>query len=118
MTRSGSAWEVDRQAKPLAGETEIRQKLLLVDRSDQLDGFDFDDNLIFDDQIGLESGIDADILIDHRNRLLAHVRKPRQPSSIHTPRPFDKRISASPGQASHECGKRRRRSPWPWSSRS
>ena len=48
--------EVDQPAKSLVGETEIGQKLLLVDRSDQLDGFDFEDSLIFDDQIGLESG--------------------------------------------------------------
>ena len=65
--------EVDQPAKPLAGETEIRQKLLLVDWGDQLDGFDLDDNLIFDHQMGLESGVDTDILIGHRNRLLAHL---------------------------------------------
>ena len=29
--------EVDQQAKPLIGETQIRQKLLLVDWADQLD---------------------------------------------------------------------------------
>jgi hypothetical protein len=33
--------------------------------------FDFDDDLVFDDQIGSEPGVDADTLIDHRNGLLA-----------------------------------------------
>ena len=32
--------EVDQQAKPLVGEPEIGEKLLLVDREKQLDGFD------------------------------------------------------------------------------
>src|SRR5438132_4082310 len=64
--------EVDQQAKPLVGETEIGQKLLLVDWGEQLDGFDFHDDLFLDHQIGPESGIDADTVIDHRNRLLAH----------------------------------------------
>ena len=67
--------EVDQQAKPLVGEPEKRQKLLLVDWGDQLDGFDLDDNLIFDHQMGLESGVDTDILIGHRNRLLAHLKE-------------------------------------------
>jgi hypothetical protein len=46
-----------------------------VDRSDQLDGLDFHDDLFFDDQIGLESGVDSDVLIGYRNRLLAHRRE-------------------------------------------
>jgi len=64
--------EVDQQAKTLVGETEIGQKLLLVNRGKHLDGFDFDDDLVFDDQIGPESSIDTDVLLDYRNRLLAH----------------------------------------------
>ena len=32
-----------------------------MDRGERLDGFDFDDDLVFDDQIGAESGVDADI---------------------------------------------------------
>ena len=43
-----------------------------MDRGEHLDGFDFHDDLVFDHQIGPESGVDADILINHRNRLLAH----------------------------------------------
>jgi hypothetical protein len=51
--------EADEQAQVLVGKPEIGQKLLLVDWSDQLDGFDFDYDLIFDDQIGSESGVDT-----------------------------------------------------------
>ena len=74
-----SLMEVDEQAQALVGKPEIGQKLLLVDWSDQLDGFDFDYNLVFDEQIGSESGVDTYILIDHRNWLTA--RRPRRPSS-------------------------------------
>jgi len=35
-----------------------------VDREDHLDGFDFHNDLIFDQQIGSESRIDADAVID------------------------------------------------------
>ena len=60
--------KVDQQAKPLVGEPKIGQKLLLVDREKQLDGFDFHDDFLFDHQISPESGVNADVLIDHRNR--------------------------------------------------
>lgn len=63
--------EVDEQAKTLVGEPEIGQKLFLVDRGQQLHGFDFHDDLVFNDQVCPEAGVDADILIDHRDRLLA-----------------------------------------------
>ena len=33
--------KVDQQAKPLVGESEVGQKLLLVDREEYLNGFDF-----------------------------------------------------------------------------
>ena len=56
----------------LSAEPEIGQKLFLVDRSKRLDGFDFHDDLVFDDPIGPESGVDAHVLIDYRKRLLAH----------------------------------------------
>jgi hypothetical protein len=62
--------KVDEQAKTLVSQPEIGEKLLLVDRGEHLDGFDFDDDPVFDDQVGTESGIYADLLIDHRNRLL------------------------------------------------
>jgi hypothetical protein len=43
-----------------------------VSRKEQLHGFDFHDDLVLNHQIGSKAGVDADILIDHRNRLLAH----------------------------------------------
>ena len=55
--------------------------MLLVDRGQRLDGFDFDDDLVFDDQVGPESGVDADVLLDHRNWLRRTVRRPRRPRS-------------------------------------
>jgi hypothetical protein len=64
--------EVDEQAKTLVGEPEIGQKLFLVDRGEQLHGFDFHDHLVFNDQVCPESRVDADILVDHRNRLPAY----------------------------------------------
>jgi hypothetical protein len=73
--------EVDEQAKALVGEPEIGQKLLLVDRGEQLDGFDFHDDLVFDDQIGPESGVDADILITTGIGCWRTVRRPRRLSS-------------------------------------
>jgi len=62
--------EVDEQPEALVGEPEIGQKLLLVDRSEKLDGFHFDNHLVFDDQVGPESGVDAETVVDYRNRLL------------------------------------------------
>src|SRR5262245_7341911 len=43
-----------------------------MDRSKLLDGLDLHNNLVLDYQIGAESSINADVLIDHWNRLLPH----------------------------------------------
>jgi hypothetical protein len=43
-----------------------------VDRCESLDRFHFDDHLVLDNQVGPESGVDADALIDDRDWLLAH----------------------------------------------
>jgi hypothetical protein len=50
--------EIDEQAEAFVGHPEIGQKLLLEDWGYQLDGFDFNDDLVFDHQIGPESGVD------------------------------------------------------------
>ena len=63
--------EVDQQPEALVRETEVSEELLLVNRVEHLDGLDFHDHFVFDDQIGPESGIDSDGLIDDRDRLLA-----------------------------------------------
>jgi hypothetical protein len=70
--------EVDEQAQSLVGEPEIGQKLLPVNRSEDLDRFYFDNHLVFDDQIGPESGVDADILVDYWDRLLPN--RPESPA--------------------------------------
>lgn len=67
--------KVDEQAQPLVREAEIGQKLLLVNRSENLDGFHFYDHFVLDDQVGPKSGVDADGRVDHWNRLLAHRAK-------------------------------------------
>ena len=66
-------WKLISKPSRLSPSRRYVRSLLLVDWGDQLDGFDLDDNLIFDHQMGLESGVDTDILIGHRNRLLAHL---------------------------------------------
>jgi len=59
-------------AKTFVSEPEIGEKLFLVNRGEQRHGFDFHDDLVFNDQVCPEAGVDADILIDHWDRLLAH----------------------------------------------
>jgi hypothetical protein len=41
-----------------------------VNRGEQLDGFDLDDDFVFHNQVGPETGVDSDIPIHHRNGLL------------------------------------------------
>ena len=62
--------EVDEQPQSLVGEPEVGEKLLSVNRGEKFDGLHFNNHLIFDDQIGPETGVDADILVDHRDGLL------------------------------------------------
>ena len=64
--------EVDQQAKTLVCQPEIGQKLLLVNRGNHFDGFDFHDDLVFHDQVSAECDVNADVLLDDWNRLLAH----------------------------------------------
>ncbi len=68
--------EVDEKAEALVGEPEVSQKLFLVNRGEKSDGFHFHNHLVFNDQIGPKSGVDADALIDHRNRLLPDDTEP------------------------------------------
>ena len=42
----------------LVGQPQIRQQLLLVHSSENLDRLHFDDDLVFDNEIGPESGVD------------------------------------------------------------
>jgi hypothetical protein len=62
--------EVDEQAQSLVGQPEIGQKLLFVDWREEFDGLHFHNHFLLDDQVGAEAGVDADFLVDHRDRLL------------------------------------------------
>jgi hypothetical protein len=50
--------------------TRVSQELFLVNRRNQGNGFDFDDDAIFDDPIRPKSGIHAQVFIDRRDCLL------------------------------------------------
>jgi hypothetical protein len=63
--------EVDEQAQSLVSKAKIRQQLFLVNRGEEFDGFHFHDHLVLDNYVGAESSIDANVLVDYRNRLLA-----------------------------------------------
>src|ERR1035438_6195845 len=62
--------KVDEQAQSLVGQPEIGQKLLSVDWGEKFDRLHFHNHLVLDDQVDAEAGVDADILVDHRDRLL------------------------------------------------
>ena len=51
------AVEVDQQAKPFVGQPQIGQKLLSVNRGENLDRLDLDDYPILDNQVGAESDV-------------------------------------------------------------
>jgi len=68
--------KVEEQAKALVCQAKIRQKPLLVNRCENLDGLDLHLHFV-DDQIGPEPGVDPDVLGDDRDRLLALTRRQR-----------------------------------------
>jgi hypothetical protein len=47
--------KLDQQAQALAGQLQVSRKLLLVHGRDGLDGFDFDDHLVFHQQIRVKT---------------------------------------------------------------
>ena len=51
---------------PLVGETEIGEKLLLLNRSRQFDGFDLHDDPALDHRAGAESGVDEAVRLHCR----------------------------------------------------
>ncbi len=63
--------EVDKQAEALVGEPKVGQKLLLVNRGDQFHGFDLHNDFVFDNEVGFEGKIDADIVVDSGDFLLS-----------------------------------------------
>jgi hypothetical protein len=83
--------EADRQPKALVGEAKIGEKLLLVDREERLDGFDFDDDLVFDDQMGPEAGLDTNELIDQESAAVSPCQVPDDPGPK---KPPERRLQA------------------------
>jgi len=74
-TREAPHLEIDEQAQTLVSKAKIRQQLFLVNWGEEFDGFHFHDDLVLHNHVGAESSIDTDILVDHRNRLLARCTK-------------------------------------------
>lgn len=68
--------EVDQQAEALVGESQVGEKLLFMNWGKRFDGFDFHYHPVFDHQVSPEAGIEVDIFVDHRNRLLAYEAQP------------------------------------------
>ena len=54
------------------GPLQIGQKLLFVNRDENLDRLNLDDHLILDNQVSPESDIDPNRPVDNRDWLLAH----------------------------------------------
>jgi len=64
--------EIDRRSKSLVSQPQVGQKLLSVNRRENLDRFDLDDHPIRNNQVGPEPDVDPNRPIDHRDGLLAH----------------------------------------------
>ena len=47
-----------------------------MDRRNLCDGFNFYNDVVFNDQIGAKTGFQTDVLVDNRNRLLLDDRQP------------------------------------------
>jgi hypothetical protein len=62
--------EIDEQAQALAGQSKIREKLFLVDRYDLFHRLQFEDNEVFDNDVGAISFIEFQIIIRNGNGLL------------------------------------------------
>ena len=62
--------EIDQEAQPFVCKPQIGVKLLLVNRSDLSERFDFDDDFVLNDQVRAKSHLKASSFINHRNRLL------------------------------------------------
>lgn len=62
--------EIDHQAKPEIKDTEIGEQHLEFDRRNGLNGFQFNDNLSFNDQVGPESDPHFLVIPEYRNSFL------------------------------------------------
>ena len=66
----------------MSAQTQVGQQLLLVDRSDCLDGLQFNDHQVLDNQIGFERLFNVNCFIVDRNGMLIHHLKTTLPQFI------------------------------------
>src|ERR1051325_6237733 len=64
--------EIDEQPQTLAGKAQMRQKLFLMNGSNDLNRLDFHDYKILHDQVRSESHFNPSALINNGNRLLSN----------------------------------------------
>ena len=55
--------EVQEESDGEVGHSEVGEELFLVDLSDFFDGFEFDDDSVFDDDIGSEAFLEGDVSV-------------------------------------------------------
>jgi hypothetical protein len=67
--------EVQQKANPNSAQLQIRKELSLVNRQYLLDGFDFDENALFNSEIHTISGINLETVVHNRERELRLERK-------------------------------------------
>ena len=67
---------MDQNSEPLVGEAQVGKQLLSVHGCDGFDRLNLDDHFILNDQVGAESGLQVQILPNHRERLLPHKLQP------------------------------------------
>src|SRR5207249_3252523 len=72
----GFVSEVENQADTFVRQSEIRQKLLLVNRGGLLAGLELQDDKALDDHVGAEAEFEANAFPDHGNRYLAVDAQP------------------------------------------
>ena len=65
--------EIEKQPQGLLGEPQIGQQLFAMDRRELLDRFDFDNQRIFDDQVGAECVGKNEAAVLDADRLLADL---------------------------------------------
>lgn len=58
--------EVHQQTHLVPGQAEVRRKLRLVDRMNDVDSFDFENHRVREDDIGREAGIELRVALDNR----------------------------------------------------
>jgi hypothetical protein len=63
--------EVDEQPETYVAQAKVGEKLLFVHRGDLFNGLQFDDNLVFHNEVSTKAFIEMDVVVDDGNGLLA-----------------------------------------------